>query len=171
MELDIELSKESINKALKELRKLKRNLNSNIHLAGQELAKEGCSILRDNLNSIPDQDGNALGTVYPVLALENSKIFWSGPQISYLEYGTGLVGKGTYKGDLPNGYEYASGPFIKKHIASGKGAYWHYKTKEDYLIRTEGIPAYAPMYQTAKVLRTLIPKYYKNILTKKGGKE
>lgn len=173
MEIDIELSKKGINQALKELRKLKKNLESNIQEAGKQLADDGANILRSKISTINRPDGNERGEVMSMTVLENSFIRWHGSQVQYLEFGTGVVYTkeqgGEYKGTLPNGYVYGSGAKLKANMEKGK-KHWYYNKGEDG-IKTEGIPAYAPMYNTAQELRKIAPKYFDKILTKGGNIE
>lgn len=171
MEIELDLSKESINNAINELKKLRKNLESNIQEAGYLLAEDGGNILRSNINTIDRLDGNDKGTVEVVSSLEISNIFWSGSQVKYLEFGTGVVYTeeqgGEYKGTLPNNYVYGSGAKLKANLEKGK-KHWYYGKGEDG-IKTEGIPAYAPMYNTAQELRKIAPKYFDKILTKGGN--
>ena len=117
-----------------------------------------------------------------------TSIIARGNQIAYMEFGTGLIGDGTYpdKSKLPkepitfespkprggrksnpenihttNGWEYYYDNPKTKVGDSG----WYYQGK-----LTKGQPAQAQMFYTAKELRDKIPKIVKEKIGGKGGR-
>lgn len=167
MEIDVKLSEKSINSAIRELKSLKKKLEKNIDIANNELVQLGKMQLSNELSSISDRDGNALGEIKePVVTGENALLVWSGSQITYLEYGTGLVGQGTYSGNLPSDYRYAVGKVIQKNIREKNDPYWEYSRDK---IKTYGIPAQAPMLKTAYFMRNNVFNVYNKILSKGGS--
>ncbi len=99
------------------------------------------------------------GTTISVDSIVNNNtatIIANGKQVAYLEYGTGLIGKGTYKGNLPtngvpitgNWEYYYDSPH--KVIENGKQGWYLGK------IFTEGRVAGNQMFNTAKSLREYV---------------
>lgn len=91
-----------------------------------------------------------------------AKITAEGKQVAFLEYGTGLVGKGSYEGNLPtepitfesagkthttNGWEYYyDNPDTKATVNNVKGWFWGNNF-------SEGWKAQAQMWHTAEHIR------------------
>lgn len=78
---------------------------------------------------------------------------WSGNQIHYLEFGTGLVGSGKYP-DQAQMAEYGYEPRPTGHHA---GTWWilpsQYTTAEGKPVFTQGWEPYAPFYKTQLLAR------------------
>ncbi len=73
------------------------------------------------------------------------KVIARSDHAAYVEYGTGVVGEGTYPADT-NGYEY-NVPSMWKDVTGG----WYYG--EDYRIYTHGHVANPFMFRTANEMR------------------
>lgn len=138
-------------KGVKSVRRVLRNLKETIiHDDGFDESLRGiaadilANALRQEVNTlIFDPDGNMTGDVSIKHVAGLSEIKWSGDQILFLEFGTGVEGI-----DIPYpdpsimalvGYE--------PQLYHGDEMYWVYKDRvSNEYIKTFGIPAYAPMY-------------------------
>lgn len=171
MEINVNLSKKSIEEAIRELKRLKKNLENNIDSSNEQLALLGEDYLKKELSGIGTIDGNEIGEVKESVVIgENARLTWSGSQITFIEYGTGSVGKGTYNGDLPSDYAYETGRVIQRHKKNKNDPYWRYKTKDGGLSeKTYGITAQAPMLHTSYFMRNNIGKVYGKILSNGGS--
>lgn len=94
--------------------------------------------LRDNISYITDRDGNLAGSQEIIHTRNISVIRWTGDQIRFLEFGTGTQGVNQpYPGQLMN--------LIGYDPVDHSWSYWDRETAS--VKKTDGIPAYAPMYK------------------------
>ena len=145
----------SFNKFAKRIANLqKKNVSDiiaeNIAIRGEEIARE--------------EYGNADVIISHTIPTQGQvQVVAEGEKISYMEFGTGIVGSGTYEGNLPTqpisfvspkksgdshtteGWEYNYPN--EKTKKDGQG--WYYKGEY-----TQGEPAQAQMFKTAQRLRT-----------------
>ena len=70
---------------------------------------------------------------------------------AFVEYGTGVVGEGTYGGELPPSWEYSVGPSIDED------GWWYYVDEEGVGHWTQGQPAQGFMALTAEQVRAAVP--------------
>ena len=165
MEISVDLSKRSLNAAIRQLKQLKKSLPDKIERKNQQLVEEGKNILDTNISNIPNFDGNDKGMTFGTAVDLNAKIEWQGEQVQFLEFGTGIVGsRQAYEGELPPGWEYGKGKYSGRH----EDGHWHYSKNGGEPILTYGIPAYAPMLHASEELKTKIAEIYKGLL---GGNE
>lgn len=159
--IDIALSTSSLQRAVNKLRNLSDSLQRKSNYCAMQLAKEGESELATQITFIADFDGNDAGTIDSLMTDNGAELHWRGDQVDFLEFGTGPTGN-----VLPYNDEGA------------KPSYWEYRTSPWYYynatigatIETYGIPAYAPMLNTAIKLadkETILSKY-KGILSRRG---
>lgn len=115
--------------------------------------------LIQRINMIPDNidiptasagGANDKGEVHRKTRTTGYTVIWSGPQVPYLEYGTGTVGDGTYPGPMPSSYHYGN-----EHFAEWDGQdYWIFEDEEiGHSVWSAGWAAYAPMWNTANWYR------------------
>ena len=165
MEINLTLSTKGIKSAIRELKSVKSTLEERIEAKNQQLVAEGKRILDEKIGSINNYDNNAIGNTYGTAVGNNGTIEWHGEQIAFLEFGTGTVGKqDSYPGIFPVPWEYANSTYSKRH----EDGHWSYKNSSGDLVRTYGIPAYAPMLKTSEELKKKIPEIYKGLL---GGEK
>lgn len=123
----------------------------------REMVEEGTKYLASLYN-------NPSIIVTSVVNGNQAYIFAEGEKIAYLEYGTGLVGKGTYKGNLPTeiltfdspkgvpqsteGWVYYYHNELTKHFGG-----WFYKGEDGKYHFTRGMQAQAQVWKTAQYLR------------------
>ena len=87
------------------------------------------------------------------------KITSNGSQVAYMEFGTGVKGKGTYEGELPtNPITFLTDRFNDVIYVTVPG--WTYNYRRDFLHWSwedvKGYPAKMQMFNTAKELREYI---------------
>lgn len=94
---------------------------------------------------ILDPDGNQTGTTSLRHITGVSEVRWSGDQILFLEFGTGITGiNNPYPDNVVMGL--VSYQPQQYHGISGN-EYWHYQDEVTGAFeKTYGVPAYAPMY-------------------------
>jgi hypothetical protein len=149
------------------LQKLKNIDNDEIVMA---VAKHGAALLEKEL-------GTPNITVKPEpLGNGKARIIASGSQISFIEFGTGVRGKGTYKGELPTedisfesrGREWTTEGWVYNYYAtymSPPSAWGKPKNVKDF----QGFEAKAPVWKTAtKLANEEAANAIKNYLKEKG---
>lgn len=130
--------------------KLKRS-NDMAKAAGEAFADK----LADNVNnaasvSDPSQGGaNGIGRVSrPAVKGGMATVRWSGNQIHYLEFGTGIEGDGKY----PDGAQMAEYGYQPQPYGHHAGQWWilpsKYTTAEGKPVFSKGWQPYAPFYST-----------------------
>lgn len=159
--IELDLSVGGIDRAMKELTRLKSSLEDKVEGKTKKLVEEGKTILDEKIQMINNYDGNEKGTTYGTAVANMGNIEWKGDQIAYLEFGTGIVGRqNPYPSSTPVPWEYANSTYSRRHT----DGHWSYKNANDELVRTYGIPAYAPMLKTSEELKKKIPEIYKGLL-------
>lgn len=135
------------------LQKLKRTTSNELALT---IAEYG----RDFAESV--YKGDSVIVTVESTGEGKARITAEGAQVAFLEYGTGLVGKGSYEGNLPtepitfesagkthttNGWEYYyDNPDTKVTVNNAKGWFWGNNF-------SEGWEAQAQMWRTAEHIR------------------
>lgn len=145
-------------------------------IAGERVAEA----LRFRIASIPDVDGNYLGSDNPNASVRveaglisqsiPTKVTWHGKQVAFLEFGTGATGAG--RGTWGGGAAY---PRPEAMAAAGyhpdptKQGWWYKDERYNMYMESFGIPPYAPVAQTAvdarrrKVLRNVAVKQMRQV--------
>lgn len=143
-----------------------RGIEATVDQTVKELSKDeavnAVKVLQQHISQIPANssvEAAALGGANTAVSKGNYRVnargktggytlFWRGPQVEYLEYGTGIWGSGTYPGDVPAGYEY-------NEVGHQFGEQWIFEDVINGKSRTVwsyGWAAYAPMYKTYLLL-------------------
>lgn len=157
------LSKSSVERAIRQLKKYKSDLTYKCQMLAEKLAEKGVEVARiqvseldaiftgELIESIHSEYEGSIegGGVWAVIADSEHAIF--------VELGTGTVGKKSpYKGKLPDGitWEYATGKTIHR-ITDGRYG-WFYPGENGKWYFTEGMQSRPFMYNTAEELKGLI---------------
>ena len=122
----------------------------------QAVAADVAVGLRQRIAGIPDVDGNYLGTDNPnasvtvEVGLPGHDVIWRGKQITFVEFGTGARGA--------RGAGYVLPEVMAKagyHPDPLKEGWWYPDAKlgDGKPIFSRGIPPYAPMANTAAMMR------------------
>lgn len=122
--------------------------------------------LRYRIASIPDVDGNYLGSDNPNAAVSvkaglvsqglPTRVSWHGQQVKFLEFGTGATGAG--RGSWGEGASYPRPEAMAEagyHPDPTKQMWWYKDEKLKMYLESFGIPPYAPVAQTAADARRL----------------
>lgn len=123
----------------------------------------------ENGSKIAEQEYSGTSIQVNVEQADNgiSSIIASGEKINYLEFGTGIVGQGTYAGELPTQPIEFESPKGSPQVTQGweynypnpktkKGDGWYYNGEF-----TQGEKAQSQMFNTAKQLKEEVPKIVK----------
>jgi hypothetical protein len=152
------LSVSDINKAIEDLMEYKKELNEKIDIFVKKLAEKGVEMAKDKITSYQAID---TGELIDSISLKEGDVIKNGSSYiiytdceyaSFIEFGTGVFGEGTYPREFPDDvdWEYASGPcvFTRKDGKTG----WYYPTKEGGYRFTQGYPSRPFMTETAIML-------------------
>lgn len=142
--ITLELSVESCNQALEELKTYKREIRPKLNEVCKRLAEIG----RDTAQAIFNRAGEGNGNVTVTVEQINNgwKIVASGADVYFIEFGTG--------DDVDRHYDVTSVPVFsgswsmvhaQRYITNG---FWYYRKQ-----RYEGTPAYMPMYYAERAIR------------------
>lgn len=164
-ELTISLSEDSLKAAQRWVSSYAASLDARLDDVCKELAEVGeksakahapadHGLLESSIHTVPDKRG------YRVVA--DAVDGHGHAYAAFVEFGTGVVGSGTYPGDLPAGYSYDSGRSPWAH--EGDGWFYWSDNAHDYVF-TEGhaaqpfmLPAMADMRaRVAQAARRLMP--------------
>ncbi|NCC99908.1 MAG: hypothetical protein EOL95_09465 [Bacteroidia bacterium] len=123
--------------------KLKNDLANSIANRGVEIASEKYSGKGVSVNPTPSVDGK-------------SSVVAEGEKISFMEFGTGIVGDGTYAGTLPTQDISFESP--KGVAQSTKGWEYNYRKKQGKVDKDwVGFVAGAEMFHTSQELKQEMP--------------
>lgn len=155
---EFELTTKSVNSLIRDVDSLINELESGKILG--KVARESKNELKNRVDTISNYDGNDIGKIESILTENEFELLWSGEQVAFLEFGTGVIGKMARHPDLPSEWVYGSGKSVNKDGS------WVYNSDMGR-IRTFGIPAYAPMYYTGVKAREILVDRYKEVLNAK----
>lgn len=157
MKTEIPLSQKGVDKTLRSLKRLRKQLTSSYEGTLPELEETAANSLLETLNghisAISHPDGNFADPMdVSVRSVPGfgTRLIWSGNQVAFLEFGTGAVAIETGGYDLPDVHLSAGYEHQRLHGELAPSEWWGYKDRSTgESARTRGIPAYAPMYKTA----------------------
>jgi len=120
----------------------------------QAVAGDVATIVRAQIASVQDVDGNYMGTDNPnasvqvrTFGLPGHSVVWQGRQIAYVEFGTGEVGASAL---YPNVGAMAGGGYFPDPTHK----HWVYKdAKTGKWTRSHGLDAQAPMWLASQLMR------------------
>ena len=150
--IEFDLSSRSINNAIRDVKRLQRQLRNWVNDLIRQLVEDGVVVAKMNVMSMNAVYTGALedsiqGVFFPEERI--GVIFTTVPYALFVEYGTGIVGAESKAetGPLPEGYEHD----YNHHGDQG----WWYFLETDGINQfrwTRGMPARPYMYQTLKWL-------------------
>lgn len=163
--MKIQLSTRSINEAIKKLQIFEttlKELDNDIVVALSEFVEDE---INKNYQNTPFRDGNDSYNVISEISDNKAKVYATGTQVLYDEFGTGEVGKNSphpLKGSITGLKDYNSGKTIRVNHSSTStaaikgipvdGKYWTYKD-ESGKHYTQGIPAGLQVFNASIALR------------------
>lgn len=167
------LDPDSIEKALKDIEHYTKDiLPQKVKEFTAALADEGVEIAKAEIVSLDAVfKGELLDSLYSKPYGRDSKttvkylIQTDSEHAMFVEFGTGIRGKQVpyeiYGGQLPDGYEYASGKTIH-YISNGRYG-WFYPVGDGTWRFTEGMPSRPFMYLTAAKLHSKVQQVAKRV--------
>ncbi len=157
--MKISVSLGNIDEAIRRIEEYEKSLPDKCRKLIQRLTDEGVSIARAKIVSMGAfEDGELLESMQGLLYKEGNKgmIVADCKHAAFVEFGTGVVGKGKQHPDIPVPWTYDS----NEHGEDG----WYYYDKEQGRYRfTKGMPSRPFMYETAAELRNKLTEYAKEV--------
>lgn len=150
----IELSPESCNRAVRELKKYMREIRPKVDEVCRRLAEIG----RDTAQAIFDSAdyGNG-GVTVQIAPCENGwKVIATGSDVYFIEFGTGDATSSHYLTDVPLYPGSWSETHAQKYSING---YWYYGGE-----RLTETPAYMPMFNAEKAIRANAKRIVKEVM-------
>jgi hypothetical protein len=141
----LELSKDSCNKALKELEKYQKEIKPKMLEVCKRLAEVGREEALSIINGIRLQDGNAVERVDVVQIEGGYKLVMEGKDVYFIEFGTGDGVSAHYDTSVPVAWGTWSAEHSQMLFEHG---FWYYDK-----VRYTGTTAYMPMYYAEKKMR------------------
>lgn len=153
--ITLELSKESCDKALRELEKYQKEIKPKLDEVCKRLAEIGKSEALSIINSIPMSEGNVVERVDVVQIDNGYKLVMEGEDVYFIEFGTGDEVNAHYDTSVP----VAWGTWSAEHkqMLWNKG-FWYYNK-----VKYTGTKAYMPMYYAEKKMREEMPRIVKEV--------
>lgn len=164
MRIDIKLSENSIEHAIKKLQKYKRRLQDKLDKYVEALADLGISTIDAEISAIdPEMFGrvpDAKTSKVPVQSQDGHskmRIRLSGDDVLFIEFSAGVT-YGTAEYPLPSGAGYGALTYPGQTHASDPDG-WYYKDEsspyanEKGVVHSYGNPAYMPMYKALESIR------------------
>lgn len=152
--IKLELSQNSIQKAIKKLSDLQNDLQKSSKLIAKDLSDIAFDQVNKNYASSPYTDGNNDVSIISRGTENHKKVGAEGSQVLYREFGTGTEGlnaphpiKSNFK---LKGYN--SGSKIRVNSKTGE-LFWIYKDSSGNKVYTQGIPAGKEVYNAALILK------------------
>jgi hypothetical protein len=172
---EIPLSVDNIKRLKANLKDLSRRLKDDIPTdIERHVGAIMASHLREEIGSIPDVDGNYLGTENPnasvvvEVGLKGHDLIWRGAQITFVEFGTGEAGAASPYG----GPAMAAAGY---HPDPTKKTWWYWDAEAQAVLEAHGLPGRppgAPMLTTAMLARTgQVLKRESNIIVGRAVKD
>ena len=169
--IKVRLDTKNITKAIRELRKYKKDIQRKTQRLVQKLTDYGAEVARIKIvNMGAVYSGELLSGVdgYFSPLLNAGFVRVTNDHVAFVEFGTGVVGKnsphknGEYLSKAA--WQYATGPKI---ITTKDGKVgWIYPTKDGGFRFTEGMKARPFMYETALQLQRKFPQIAKEVFSK-----
>lgn len=153
--ITVELSKESCDKAVKELQEYKRKIKPKMLEVCKRLAEIGAQEANAHLTLA---NGNDNATIDTVPMDGGYKLVMSGSDVYFIEFGTGSDVEPHYQVSVPVFSGSWSMEHAKKYTQQG---WWWYGGEP-----LTGTPAYMPMYYAGKKMREEIPRIVKEVFGK-----
>lgn len=150
----IELSVDSCNKAIEELKKYQKEIKPKLDEVCRRLAEIGAQ--EATVRVLRNREGNDDAS-FSVEKIDNGyKLVMSGEDVYFIEFGTGDQVSAHYDVSVP--VAYGSWSVEHSQMLWNKG-FWYYDK-----VRYTGTPAYMPMYYAERKMREEAPRIVKEVL-------
>lgn len=161
-----------LDRFISQLNKIRNKNNILLKKIVEAVAEEGERYLSNLYSLITNTNGNKPPRVtYSFISDNKAQIIAYGEDVAFVEFGTGQVGDGTYKGETPKENVPITGAWKYAYISPSKKInqqgeiYWTYY--DDFFSRfrsSKGNVAGNQIYETAKYLREQIPSIVKKVI-------
>src|SRR5574344_291576 len=163
MEIRLDLSNQGVANVLRGVKALKQNLKNEIIETDivNQAADDVKRLLNENVSALGSTvDGNSIGFVDSVAALNGSSVRWRGDPISYIEFGTGNRG---YSG----GYPAQAFMAANNYMPDPTKFQWMYERNGEAQT-SYGLSPQAPVYKTVQQAKQdkLMVKAAKKVIDK-----
>lgn len=156
--ITVDLSVESIQKAIDELKKYEEQIKPKLKEVCKRLAEIGRDEAVSIVNTVRQQDDNFVERIDAVPTENGYKIVMEGEDVYFIEFGTGDGVSAHYDTSVP----VAWGTWSAEHSQMlWNNGFWYY-----HHVRYEGTPAYMPMYYAEKKMREEMPRIVKEVFGK-----
>lgn len=163
MIISCSLNPESLQSAATQLRTYAKTLDDKCDRLSEMLCEEGVQYAKAVLAQHGVTDGKTVGGIHTEKKDSGTCSFVSsGRHVAYLEFGTGVVGAGTYPTTLPVEWEYDTRQSSWAHD-SADPTLWYYYNEAGKLRRTRGNEAYAYMAQASEGMRQCVHTLAKEV--------
>ena len=160
MKITMELSAKSVGEAIKQLRQYEKHLDEKVDELCRRLAEEGVEAAKAN---VPVDTGwLQSGISVERVGDKDYLVVSAGKYAAFVEFGTGVVGQGSYAGELPSGYTYNDGQTPAAHDPMDPDA-WFYYDAYGVRRRTKGHAAQPYMLDTAEYIRASVMEIAKEV--------
>lgn len=158
--IQINLSTQSIDRAIKALKTYRADLDKGLENLVQSLAEEGADVARSAYAAAPVSDGNSDTSVSVKNTGKYSRqIVAQGESVGFLEFGTGVTAGSGYDGNTA-GVPVYPGAWAESHAKKfSRDGYWYYGGK-----RFTGTLPYKGMYSATKAIRERVADMAKGII-------
>ena len=153
--IELELSVDSCNKAIKELQEYQKRIKPKLDEVCRRVAEVGRDEALSIINGIRLQDGNAVERVDVVPTDNGYKLVMEGEDVYFIEFGTGDGVSTHYDVSVP--VAYGSWSVEHSQMLWNQG-FWYYDK-----VRYTGTPAYMPMYYAERKMREEAPRIVKEV--------
>ena len=151
--ITVELSVDSCNKAIEELKKYQKEIKPKLDEVCKRLA--GIGVQEASARARGGKEGND-DVAFSVEKIDNGyKLVMSGEDVYFVEFGTGDQVNAHYDTSVP--VAYGSWSVEHSQMLWNKG-FWYYDK-----VRYTGTPAYMPMYYAERKMREEAPRIVKEV--------
>lgn len=152
------LNLEDIERALEDANDYRNKVKNAGNKLTRALTEQGVSLAQQNAAYMSIYDsGELVNGIKSQYEGKNKGLVVSAAKHSaFCEFGTGVVGQGSPHPDPIDGWEYD----VNEH---GEDGWWYYD-KDGKRHWTKGMPSRPYMYDTARMLRNMVPKIAKEVM-------
>lgn len=147
----LELSTESINKAIKEIEEYRNKLPLRIETFLRRLAEIGVDAA---IAYVPVDTGELQSGIY--LERKSDKeylVVADSDHAAFVEFGTGVIGEGSYKGELPDGWDYDTRATPSAHDSKDPTIWYYIDPQSGEVKSTRGQRASNYMFMASAAMR------------------
>lgn len=155
--IKLSLNASDVDRALKDAEAYKKKVKNAGDKLTTALTEQGVSLAQQNAAYMNIYDsGELVNGITSKYDNDKGYVYSGADHSAFCEFGTGVVGQGSPHPDPIDGWEYG----VNEH---GEEGWWYY---DDNGTRhwTKGMPSRPYMYDTARMLRDMVPKMAKEVM-------